>query len=60
MYKAHTQKELVNYWGYISILRKNGSSVFEALKKLVKGEVIPLHEIIGGRIARKDYSSPAF
>ena len=34
--------------GYISILRKNGSSVFEALKKLVKGEVIPLHEIIGG------------
>jgi len=32
---------------YLSTLRKNGRNLFEALKKLVKGEVIPLSQIIG-------------
>jgi len=34
--------------GYLSTLRKNGRDLFEALKLLVKGEVIPLSKIIGG------------
>jgi len=33
--------------GYLSTLRKNGRNQFEALKLLVKGEVIPLSKIIG-------------
>jgi len=34
--------------GYLSTIRKNGGNVFEALKLLAKGEVIPLAKIIGG------------
>lgn len=34
--------------GYLSTLNKNGKNLFEALILLGKGEVIPIHQIIGG------------